>query len=826
MEYVALALWTGVLAVLWAAGLPLAAVLFPRFPDRGASFALPIALVAVSVIVYWVGRIHFGTATIVLAVLALAGSLLLVARSGVEVARSGVEMHPRRSLEPAVVFLVAFLFLVLVRAAFPFISPGGGEQFLDFGLLNAVLRAGQLPPEDPWFAGQRVRYYYGGHLSTAVLVKLTGISPPVAFNLAIATFYAMLATAAYGLASAIAAARGAPRRIAGVCGAYLVAFAGNLATPGRLLLGLLPEAPARRYGHALLDGIRADYATAFEKATQLSTFHYWRARHVIPDTPNVFPYWAFLNGDLRPHMTGPPVLVLVAALCFAYVRTPGENVRRRRLIVFGAVPPVAGYLGLVNTWSLPTAVGLVGLALLFAAPHPLGLASGTGWMPGEGRPVRRELARIGGAGAGALACGVLAVLWAAPYYLLGTASSDGVGLLPPRSDLGGLVLVHGLFLAVFAAYLLPTARSALRARERSTAAAVLAGTAGLVAAGLALGFAALALCGPFLFGGWLLLRTRDEVGFETVLLVAAVGLVLIVELAYARVWPHDPNAPRWNTVYKVYVDVWVLWGVGAGAAFAAVIARLGRAVGRGRQVRRSIPVPGLTAGPLELRARIPPRRAWPHGAAVACLVVLLVAAGTFGTITAGDRLETYGEVPVGDSTLDGTEYVQHLHADEAAAIDYLDDRPGTPTIVTAPGTPVYTWKSGPSTLTGVPTVVGWEHVAGFHGEAAYERRVEDVDAIYTGSWSERRDRLAAHGVDYVYVGPNERERYGSVGFGGLAGVEPVHRSGNVTIYAVDHDALRVRRAVDGLVRPDDATGVTAFGTAPVPGSRGRTPTGP
>lgn len=74
-----------------------------------------------------------------------------------------------------------------------------------------------------------------------------------------------------------------------------------------------------------------------------------------------------------------------------------------------------------------------------------------------------------------------------------------------------------------------------------------------------------------------------------------------------------------------------------------------------------------------------------------------------------------------------------------------------------------------------------------------DRRVADregVDQIYTGEFDTAASHLQRYDVTYVYVGPNERERYGeelrsfdqpafSVAFENEA----------VTIYEVDHSAL-------------------------------------
>ncbi|HET7325206.1 MAG TPA: DUF2298 domain-containing protein, partial [Halococcus sp.] len=167
MEYGLVVGWLVAYLVLGAVGFPLAARLFRRFPDCGVSLALPISLVVVGLITFWVGHLSL---TLGLAV----GLVVLVCLSVLSL--RGLDRHEfdfRRMVGPVVVFALAFSFVIAVRAVDPAVHPGGGEKFLDFGLLKTILRADSLPPEDFWFAGKPVQYYYGGHLIAAILAKLT-----------------------------------------------------------------------------------------------------------------------------------------------------------------------------------------------------------------------------------------------------------------------------------------------------------------------------------------------------------------------------------------------------------------------------------------------------------------------------------------------------------------------------------------------------------------------------------------------------------------------------------------------------------------------------
>jgi YYY domain-containing protein len=800
MEYGHVLVWVAVYAALGTAALPAAAALFPRFPDRGAALALPVALATLGVVGYLVGHLAFGWPALLAGVAVLgAGSYLLAGRTD-----ASPDLRP--AAETGLVFLVAFSLLVAVRAVDPAVRPIGGEKFLDFGLLQSLLRAPRLPPEDMWFAGEPVQYYYGGHLISALLARLTFTPPRFAYNLALAGFYATLVTAAYGVAGAVAADHGAPRRLAGGVAAFLVGLAGNLYTFAQVLVWALP------------DGLARSLAGPFGLGPELlewtpGRFSYWTASRVMssePGNPDAFalitefPLFAWLNGDLHAHMTSTPFTLLVVALGYAYWRTPSEDRTRRRLLVFGAVPPVVGLLAVVNTWSFPTALGLTWLAVAFAPADPLdllppslarrlpaatrtdgggreapdggrtGTDSGTG--PGEfevgvdlDRWLGLELRRTGGALALAVGLAVLALVWSLPFWL-GTASGRSVGLLDGanRSSFRGLLLVHGGFLLAFVPYV---ARRGLRGLDRPSLAVAALGLLAVFAR--AWDLAAVALFGPLLLAGWLLVRLRRDAGYETVLMVGGLGIALLVEFLFVV---EEAGPGRLNTVFKTYAQVWVLWGVAAGV----MLARL--------------PFPGRSSLPSPNPDR------W-RLAGTLLVASLVLTSGLYAALALPAQFERGSATANADGpTLDATRFVELTHPREADAIAWVDSLPGTPNIVTA-APAGYRWRpdegrgaAAPSSLTGVPTVAGWYHERGYRGGEAYTERVADVETIYTGSPDAKARLLAAYDVEYVYVGPAERAKYGDVSFEGVPGVSVARTFSHggertVTIYRVDRSAV-------------------------------------
>ncbi|WP_254838161.1 DUF2298 domain-containing protein [Natronomonas marina] len=746
MEYGLVVLWLAMYLILGLAALPLAAALFPRLDGRGAIFAIPVGLAVVAVVGHLVGHLAFGWPAL------LAGLAAVVGASAVLGDADAVE--ERAYGEASAVFAVAFLFLVAIRSFNPAIAPlpvAIGEKMLDFGLVQSSLRAGALPPDDMWFAGKAVQYHYGGHMLSALLTRLTGTGPQFAYNLALAGFYAALVTAAYGLAGAVAAARDVPRRAAAGLGAFFVGVAGNLHTAGQVAGWLLPGDLV-----AGLPGVPESAAS-----WNPSAFSYFDASRVLPvrpDDPSVdflaateFPLFAWLNGDLHAHMMSQPFLLLSVALLFSYWRAEPST---RRLVLFGALPPVVGLVALFNLWSFPTALGVTFLALAFAPGDATALFGSYGEGIFEDRgPVGEEAARLGVAALGTVAVLLGALAWTLPYWVGVVAGGPDQTLAywEPWTPLGPLLVVHGAFLAVFAAYL-----ARRLATGRVPPAAVLLGGLGLLAVVTVLGAPALGLTLPFLLGGWWLLRTRPETGFPLVLVVAGAGLVLLVELVTIE-------GERFNVIFKPYAHVWLLWSVAA-AVLLPMLAR-------GR------PALGLDVDRDRLRKT--------GTVLTVALVALTGLYAGFAVPAAVDNEPVGADGP----TLDGTAYAGALYPDEAAAIEWLNRQPGRRTIVTAaPGG--YRWQpqegkgaSAPASLTGHPTVLGWFHERQYRGDEPYEKRLADVRTIYQGSTDEQSDLFDRYDVRYVYVGPAERNRY-DVAVTDHPDLDVAFREGDVTIYEV------------------------------------------
>jgi YYY domain-containing protein len=509
-----------------------------------------------------------------------------------------------------------------------------------------------------------------------------------------------------------------------------------------------------------------------------------------------------------------------------------------------------GALYVINTWEFPTYLLLAAGALVIA-----------------------EYTAQGGFTAGGL---VRAALSAAGLFLLArplflpfwqryeTFYSSVTPWTQDRSRLDHYLIIHGLFVFAIATWAVlagwPAWRrsgwgrylaarwrwlgawrrfgaleraAGLRRRAPATGYLALLGAAaililGFLARGLALPAFLTALLALVVAASW---ERRDSPALLLTGLLAATGTALGI---FVEFFALQGDIGRMNTVFKFYLQVWVLWGLTAAAALAWTLDRL--LVTRGVAPRPAT-APAAVREPLledvpvsvgagdgdgvETVAAPRPRPAQPPGgrfsrwrlAWLGAAGALLLAVLAFPLGATPARLaDRFNPLP---ATLDGMAYMPYatledtnrevtarhpqgvtlrLGSDAAAIRWLLTNASGSPVVLEA-SIPEYRWGARVAKYTGLPAVLGWRwHQSQQRGPyaPAVDQRLRDVQIMFDDPTPARTlPLLAKYNVRYVYVGDLERAYYGG---DGLAKFErmtdvfrPVYRQDGVTIYEVVGD---------------------------------------
>ncbi len=202
-------------------------------------------------------------------------------------------------------FIVCLFFWTFIRSQEPSIH--GLEKFMDFGFMNSLLKTNFFPPKDIWYTPEPINYYYFGHLSGALLIKLSNIKASIGYNLILATIFAQGVTQVFSFIINIIKKYG--QKISrvkviffGLIGAFFVNLGGNLHTI-----------------YLFTKGYPNDSPIPFWKI--LSSFNpapYWypNATRFIPFTIHEFPSYSYVVADLHGHVFDIPFVLLTLALLF------------------------------------------------------------------------------------------------------------------------------------------------------------------------------------------------------------------------------------------------------------------------------------------------------------------------------------------------------------------------------------------------------------------------------------------------------------------------------------------------------------------------------
>ena len=829
--------WFVVLELIGLIALPLTFLMFRPFADRGYIFSKAIGLLVVAWGAWMISSLRLAPFTWwtilgVTAILAL-GSILLIGKQKWNELVSFLQTRWQLIALEEILFWLFFALLLVIRWGNPDLwHPGmGGEKPMDVAYLTAIARTPYFPSYDPWFSGGYINYYYFGFVLAATLIHLTGIVPTVAYNLAVPTFFALTAMGAFTVVFNFAERRqndgeqegrrwlgvGRAALFAGLAGALFVAIIGNFGQVKLLWDGVRSMSSIQPGDKASIQITLAQFADGLSKLLtgqhlNLRTeWWYWNATRVIPPANgeagpiNEMPFFTFLFGDLHAHMMALPYTLLALGLGLNLVRSSARDREDTSVNVWWRDPVeiltltflalTTGALWLMNTWDFPTYSALMVAALCCRE---------------YARRGRVDLAGLWAVAWRTVLIVILGRLLFLPFHQNYASAYFGAELWKgSRTPLWAYLLIHGFFLFVLTSYLIAeffkghglnaivrSLRLSLRSwrrygRMQRLYNRLVHPSSGfllmidicwvifvLVLAVLLLNHViGLVLVLTFLTA-LLLFSLRPDPLRQFVLCMIGLGLVFtaLVEVVVLK-----GDISRMNTVFKFYLQVWVLWAV----ASAAVLPRLRTWLKIAQpQKRRSLSVPELAEGSawtpevareFENRQRIPAsswsgRWWWAFGILLAaCFLYPLTAA----PVRVRDRFENSTS-----KTIDGTAYMQTsvylddnrpvtLSWDEQAFEWLKQNVPGIPTILEA-NTPLYRWGSRVSIYTGLPTVIGWD----WHQKQqrsilpgdTIDHRIEDVRTIYNSTdLAQVKDLLKRYDVKYVYVGPLEHLYYDANG---------------------------------------------------------------
>jgi len=739
--------WVVVTALGWLA-FPLLFVALPRLRDRGYGFARVLGLLLIAYLTWMMASLRIlpntrGTILRMTLLLALVGG--------------GVGWLRRRALRRflnrrwRMMVLVEGLFAILYLAwiGVRLLQPDlwhpvvGGEKPMDFAYLNAVIKSTWFPPYNPWFSGSIINYYYFGFVIVGTLIKLMGTVPAVAYNLVVPLLFALTGVGAFSVAYNLYGGHRRGALLAGVMALVFVVVLGNLGVVRLIRVSLIDLAgeafpstiPLFSETVAMLRGLWQVVAEGAKLPLRTESWYWYPTRIIPAETGNPiaeFPSFTFLYADLHAHMIAFPLTLLALGLAVYWARD--SRPRWSSLLIGGLV---IGALWPTNTWDYPTylVLGLVALAM-------------GAWRESRISSPKFQFWRA------ALLVGLSLLLYQ-PYfqhYAAGYRSFERWdGLHTPVNI---YLWIHGILLfPLLTRMLIEVCRAGVWTRLKLKYGfwLLVVGLLVVILVGFIIGYEVIVMTVPVgALAAYLILvpRMPSRRRFMWFMVGTCMALGLGVEILVLK-----GDIGRQNTVFKFYLQVWILLSVTAGVSLAWVHERA-------RYWRPEL------------------RRLWWIG-----MGALIFGGALF--LVYGVRARAIDRMsPQTGLTLDGMMFMEHsvvwdgdpsggsqeipLGGDYAAIRWMQDNIQGSPVILEGLGYREYLWGNRVSIYTGLPAVVGWrwhevQQYSVLPDQLVHWRRDDVRDCYETADISYAQEILARYGVRYIYVGEYERAYYSPSG---------------------------------------------------------------
>ena len=788
-----LVIWYIFIFILGLAVYPIIRLAMPGLADKGYPLSRALGLVLFAYLSWMAGSIEIPytrkTIAIVFGAILVLGAVLGHLQRDELIAEFKTKYKYFLMIEG--LFLAFFIIDLLIRIGNPDLwhPAKGGERPMDFSYFNAVIKSTSFPPYDPWFAGGYINYYYYGFVIVGTPVKLLGIVPSIAYNFILPTLFATVGISAFSIGWNLLADRkpkaedGQSSTVlgqftAGLSASFLTILLGNLGTIQLIYQKMQQLGAAGAFDWEAKSFQRVTWA--FQGLAM--TFKgiplpigpgdwYWNPSRVIPPGPDnsitEFPLFTFLYSDLHAHMIVMSIALLAIswALSVLAARARWKNQASAGVgIVVGGL--VVGAADPTNLSDSYTYLLICVIALGYSVLRYSDLAL-----------VKRIALAVGGVAALYLLSRFMYEPYRIWYSQAYSALEPWKG---PFTPLASYFTMWGVFLFIVASWMTWETREWMRVTplsvlnklkpyqlliEGALVALVIAILA-LQFHGISVGWIALPLAA---WAGVLLLNPHlsDEKRFALFLIGTALFITTIVEVVVVR-----GDIGRQNTIFKFYMQAWLMLAASAGAALAWTLPAFFKWL------------PGW-------------RVFWQS------MMIFLISGAALFTVTGISGKIRDRWIIEAPRTLDTMNFMNYAHYDDFGqrldlsedyrAIRWMQDNvQGSPVIVEA-NCPEYRWCTRFTIYTGLPGVVGWnwhQRQQRVFTSTQVQDRVNEVGEFYNSTDIESARRfLRIYGVRYIIVGQLERAAYTPEGIAKFEQIEgiywrAVYRDGNTVIYEV------------------------------------------
>ena len=230
------------------------------------------------------------------------------------------------------VFIVIFFLMCYFKGFLPDIN--GQEKYMDYGFIMSMLRDDSLPAHDMWLSGYSINYYYFGQFIWAVVIKLTGVTPSVGYNIAMCSATAIPFAMSFSIGKFLIEAATERGFIDNKVVKYVAGFLTGCAVSlwGNSHSFFYDE---KSIGNSLLHkfqswGIDVGRTDSFfyPDSTRYIGWNPELELNGGDHTIHEFPFYSYIVGDLHAHVISMTIVLLITAIVLAViasVKLPSQN---------------------------------------------------------------------------------------------------------------------------------------------------------------------------------------------------------------------------------------------------------------------------------------------------------------------------------------------------------------------------------------------------------------------------------------------------------------------------------------------------------------------
>ena len=351
---------------------PIIFTVFWKLPDRGYSFSKLLALLIWVYIIWILGSFTLNlnlviTSSFILTILGIISLITLYCNY--RYILSFIKKEYSMFLIFDLSFVIIFFTWIFIRNLDPSIYHT--EQIMDFTILNSIMNYSYYPPQDLWFSGNPINYYYYGYLIFGVFFDYLHIDSSLAYNISVPLIAALSSIILFGLIWNITYCLNFSKKtIFFIATSTIIVFNffSNL-EPILEFFNSIQILPKEFLLWIAIDGLTYNS----EGFTLFPNDHYWwwRATRVINTfdivsnssldyTITEFPFFSFALADLHPHLISVPFYLMFLTLIFNFILLKDyTSILSNSKIVsnnifFLIMSLTFGSLIVINTWNIPS----------------------------------------------------------------------------------------------------------------------------------------------------------------------------------------------------------------------------------------------------------------------------------------------------------------------------------------------------------------------------------------------------------------------------------------------------------------------------------------